>query len=307
MKPPLLAVLSLNRQRFERSVAGQSTLSRADRTTPEANCEEPEMTRRIALIGAGAIGTSLIERLARTPDAPQVTDVLLRPGRSLGSAGTQPKVHHSMDSLSSTAPDLLVECAGQGAVRDYVPAALVAGLDVVITSVGALADDELRLEISRKAQDFGGRARICSGAVGGLDILAAARLAGLDRFDYTARKPPRAFGGTAAENVVDLGHLQERHTLFEGTADEAARAYPKNANVAMTLALAVATPTLPTVRIVADPHVETNTHEISVSGYFGSFEMKLENAPSPDNPKTSFLTILSLERIIRSLDDGITI
>lgn len=265
------------------------------------------MSKRIGLIGAGAIGTSLIERLARTPDAPQITDVLLRPGRSLGSPGPQPRIHHSIDSLSSTSPDLLVECAGQSAVRDYVPVALIAGLDVVITSVGALADSDLRLKISRKAQDFGGRVRICSGAVGGLDILAAARLAGLDRFDYIARKPPRAFSGTAAEDLVDLDHLRAAHTLFEGTADEAARAYPKNANVAMTLALAVATPSLPTVRIVADPDVEANTHEIRASGHFGSFEIKLENSPSPDNPKTSFLTVLSLERIIRSLDHALII
>lgn len=265
------------------------------------------MSKRIGLVGAGAIGASLIERLAGRPDGPQVTDVLLRPGRSLSSPHSRPRIHHGIDSLCSARPDLLVECAGQEAVREHVPTALEAGLDVVITSVGALADAELRDTIRRIAQRSGGSARICSGAVGGLDVLAAARLAGLDEFGYTARKPPRAFAGTVAADTVDLGQLKEPHVLFEGTAEEAARAYPKNANVAMTLALAVATPGFPTVRIVADPDVDANTHELRASGRFGSFEMTLANASSPDNPKTSFLTVLSLERIIHSLDDPIAI
>lgn len=263
------------------------------------------MSKRIGLIGAGAIGGSLIERLSRTPDGPQITDVLLRAGRSLPAPG--PKVHHDIASLCSAQPDLVVECAGQEAVREYVPAVLEAGRDVVITSVGALADVDLRDMIKRAAQTSGRTVRICSGAVGGLDALAAARHAGLDAFDYTARKPPGAFVGTKAEATADLAGLKTSCVLFEGTAEEAARAFPKNANVAMTLALAVAVPGLPTVRIVADPDVETNTHELRASGAFGHFEMTLSNEPSPDNPKTSFLTILSLERIVRSLGYAIII
>jgi predicted dinucleotide-utilizing enzyme len=52
------------------------------------------------------------------------------------------------------------------------------------------------------------------------------------------------------------------------------------------------------VRIIADPTVSRNTHEISARGEFGQLTFAIENEPSPSNPKTSRLAALSIVRLL---------
>jgi aspartate dehydrogenase len=52
--------------------------------------------------------------------------------------------------------------------------------------------------------------------------------------------------------------------------------------------------------LVADPRITQNCHELEVRGLFGEFQIRLANAPLPDNPKTSWLAALSLEAEIRN-------
>jgi len=52
---------------------------------------------------------------------------------------------------------------------------------------------------------------------------------------------------------------------------------------------------------VADPNTDKNTHEIEASGKFGRFSIKVENVPSPSNPKTSRLAILSAIECLRKI------
>jgi aspartate dehydrogenase len=47
------------------------------------------------------------------------------------------------------------------------------------------------------------------------------------------------------------------------------------------------------VKIVADPAVTENIHEIEVQGEFGSLFVRVRNVPSAANPKTSYLAALS--------------
>ena len=46
-------------------------------------------------------------------------------------------------------------------------------------------------------------------------------------------------------------------------------------------------------RSIADHAVTRNVHEIKVTGEFGALTVRVENVPSPENPKTSYIAMLS--------------
>lgn len=91
---------------------------------------------------------------------------------------------------------------------------------------------------SATAAQSGSRIIAAAGAIAGLDGLVACRLAGLTRFVYTSTKPPAAWRGTPAEAAADLGALTAPAVVFAGSVREAALAFPMNANLAATVALA---------------------------------------------------------------------
>ncbi len=192
--------------------------------------------------------------------------------------------------LIARRPSLVAEAAGHQAVGAFGAAVVGAGIDFLITSAGALASAPLRAALDGSARASGAKWDICSGAVGGLDILAAARLSGLDDVLYTSRKPPLAWRGTPAEALIDLGSLAQAVTVFEGSAEAAARDYPQNANVAATIAIMGAGFEGTRVRLVADPAATRNTHEVSFRSGCADVDIRIAGKPSPDNPKTSLTT-----------------
>lgn len=159
---------------------------------------------------------------------------------------------------------------GDGAMGRYVTDQLLAG-----TSPGA-------------------RLHLASGAIGALDCLRAAKVGGLDSVTYTGRKPPAGWKGSPAEDQIDLDHLDEAAVHFQGSARKAARDYSKNANVAAAVALAGLGFDETEVRLVADPAISTNIHEVTATGGFGAFTFRIEGRALPDNPRTSALAAMSV-------------
>lgn len=270
---------------------------------------------RLGLIGYGNIATTLLKVLDAEGEPPARVDVLVRPGRKEAATAAfakvaedvPVKVHEDVAEFLAARPALVVEAATHAAVRSSVLNCLRAGRPVLIVSVGALADPETVAKVREAALHGGTQAHLSSGAVGGIDMLAAARLSGINSVEYTSRKPPMAWKGTPAEELLDLGELTEATTFYEGTAREAATDYPKNANVAATIALAGAGFSATRVRMVADPGVSANIHEFTVRSGALDFSVSLEGKPSPDNPKTSVSTVYALARTVLNQVTPITV
>ncbi len=260
--------------------------------------------KRAALIGYGAIAHMVVEELARNAGEVRISAVLVREHRvetARRELAASIDVVTTVPELLARRPDVVVECAGQGAVRDYGDAVLAAGIDLMVIATGAFADAGLLDDLTERAKGTGARILVPAGAIAGIDGLTALRVGGLDRVRYTSAKPPEAWRGTPAEDQFDLDKLAEPTVIFRGSPIDAAREYPKNANLAMTVALAGAGVDKTEIELVADPGVTTNLGRINAEGRFGRLDVEMEGEPAPTNPKTSAVTALSIVHAIRNL------
>ena len=145
-------------------------------------------------------------------------------------------------------------------------------------------------------------------AISGLDALKSARAGRIERVTLTTTKNPSGLRGAPyiMENRIDLDSLSGPTQIFSGSAIEAVKAFPANVNVAATLYLAAGEKEV-LVKVIADPNITVNRHEIEVEGDFGRFFTRVENVPSPRNPKTSYLAALSAISTLRSIVEPIKI
>lgn len=266
---------------------------------------------KIGVLGVGAIGSAIALAL----DRKQVDAELValadqdRPRAETLSAelATHPPVV-SIEEMIERA-DVAVEAASQAALREFVPQALRRGRDMLILSVGGLLGHE---EWFREAREKGCRIYVPSGAIGGLDAIKSASLGRVESALLTSRKPVAALTGSkyVVERNLALAAFTEDTVIFEGLAEEAARAFPATSNVAASLRLALdpASPVPVRVRIIAVPDGTENIHEIRVEGEFGRLTVKVENVPSSTNPRTSqlaaFSAIATLKNLTQSLRVG---
>jgi aspartate dehydrogenase len=148
-----------------------------------------------------------------------------------------------------------------------------------------------------------------TGAIAGIDSIRSVKHL-LESVTLTTTKNPKALAGAPffETSKVKLEDIAKRTVVYEGPASEAVRAFPANVNVAAVLSLAGIGVDKTQVRIVADPAAATNQHEIIATGSFGQIHIIVNNVPSPGNPKTSFLAVLSAIECLRSIcDDGMRI
>jgi aspartate dehydrogenase len=251
---------------------------------------------KVAIIGYGAISTELLATLERLNLADRVTGILDLPDRILDvrrAARDRFPVVATLDELLDTQPFVIVECAGQRAVKEFGAAVLRAKVDFMIASVGALADAALSSQLLEAARS-GARVLIPSGAVAGIDGILAARTAGLATVIYSSLKPPVAWQGTLAEKLLKLDAQMSAVTFFDGSAREAALEFPQNANVGATIALAGIGLDKTRVKLIADPAVPSPLGVIEAAGDFGTFRFEILAYASSTNPKTSLLTAHSI-------------
>ena len=254
---------------------------------------------RIALIGYGAIGQMLFDLFKQKKPPIDIVGVLVRPGRAKATqkaVGRKSLVVETLPALLKLKPDVVVEAASQQAVIDWGETILAKGIDFMVIATGAYGDAKLWQKHIKAAEKSGARLRLPSGAIAGLDGLLAMRLGKLEKVKYTSIKPPHAWTGTPAETEFDLPSIKVPTVIFKGTPADAGRLYPKNANLAVTVALCGAGLDRTDIELVADPTLPpgTNASKLEVVSDSGELNMYRLGRAMPDNPKTGVLTALTM-------------
>jgi aspartate dehydrogenase len=256
---------------------------------------------RVGIAGLGAIGREVARRLASAI-----------PGLALAcvAARDQAKAQGFLDREGIGCPivpldvlpdhaDLAVECAPAALLEPICRPMLRAGKQVVVLSCGALLP---RTDLAELAKAHGGRIIVPTGALLGLDAVAAAAEGTIHSVRMTTRKPPRGLAGAPylVANRIAVDGLTAAKRVFSGTAREAAAGFPANVNVVAALALAGIGPDRTMIDIWADPAVTRNCHTIEVDADSARFTLSIENVPS-DNPKTGRIVALSVVATLRKL------
>jgi aspartate dehydrogenase len=254
---------------------------------------------RVAIAGLGAVGRVLVSRLAEGLPGIELSAVssrdLVRAQHTMRELGVTVAVK-DVEELEPLA-DLVVECAPAHLLPSIAEPFLRAGKEVVVLSAGALLEHEHVVDL---AKFHGGRISVPTGALLGLDAIAAAQEVGITSLHLTTRKPPAGLVGAPGleETGIDLDGLTEPRLVFSGTAREVVRGFPANLNVAVALSLAGPGPDHTDVEVWADPGVTRNTHTIVMTSDVADLSMTIENVPS-ENPRTGRITPWSVISLLR--------
>lgn len=267
------------------------------------------MMIKVGLIGCGTIGGAIAKEIDKRIPQLKLVAVCDRDEvktRKLIESLSQKPDLTTLDEVIE-ASDLVIEAASAKIAAELVEKAINRGKDIMVMSVGGLVDS---LDLFEKAKEKECRVYFPSGAIAGLDAIKGAKESRIDSVTLTTYKPPSALQGAPylARKGIKLSEIKEKTVLFEGSCREAVKAFPQNINVAASLAFAGVGLEKTRVRVVVDPALKRNVHQIVVEGDFGRLETRTQNLPSPINPKTSYLAVLSaiatLKGIVNPLKVG---
>lgn len=263
---------------------------------------------RVLLLGFGAIGRQLVTLfdLSEFEVSAFVRDAA--PHHERGTLG----VSLYDDNLAELidAHDIVVECAGVPAAKEHGTAVIASGKDLVLTSVGALADPDAR----RALLAGPGKVHVTSGAIGGFDLwsaLAESNAVGTVKIRTTKNAEALIQDWMNDDERAELENATEPFVLFSGRPSDAIAKFPGNVNVSIALAWATRgrgasddellerSLERVTVELVASPNLVDTRHDIEVSGSAGTFSLVSESGPNPVNPKTSAITALSVAHTLR--------
>jgi aspartate dehydrogenase len=264
-----------------------------------ANTKQKSPDLRVAVVGLGAIGGKVVEALDRGIDGLALAAVSVQsPAKHaefLARLETRPDIL-PIDALAAIA-DIVIECAPARLVRPVVAPFVASGKTAIVLSAGALLENEDLIELARQN---GGQIVVPTGALIGLDAVAAAAEGTIHSVRMVTRKPVEGLVGAPylIENNISIDSITEPLKIFEGSAREAAKGFPANLNVAVALSLAGLGPDRTRLEIWADPALTRNTHRIEVESDSARFSMTIENIPS-ENPRTGRITALSVIACLR--------
>ena len=251
---------------------------------------------KVGIIGCGAIANIITTSIVPEDNGIEIAyffDKDIERAENLASLAGGVAVLDFEDMLDNV--DLVLECASSASVKQLAPIILKKGLDMIIMSIGAFMDTDFYTDVLKIAKENNAKIHLPSGAVVGLDGIKAVAKFGLKEVNLVTRKSPKSLGK----------NIDCEEVLFEGKASEAVKEFPLNINVAATISMACNRDI--DVKIIVDPKVDRNVHEITAKGDFGEFKTITMNYPCAANPKTSMLAALSAIRLLKSFNETISV
>ena len=258
-----------------------------------------------ATIGIGSLGTigsRVAQAIIQDPNLGSLTTVSardhVRAEQKLRDLGSDAKV---VEIANLASADIVIECAPVLIFREIAMPAIQQGKILIPASVAGLLANPDVLTCAKKS---GARIIVPTGAIMGLDAVRAMAKSQISSAKITTRKAPHSLAGAPYFDGQDFDPdlVTTPTTIFSGTTIEASKAFPANVNIAVALALAGAGPSKTMVEIVADPAAKMNTHQIEVHGDIASLVMSIDVLPSPENPKSSTITPMSIIAALESLN-----
>lgn len=250
----------------------------------------------VGILGCGAIANIIVSKIMSEDNDIEINyffDHDVEKAENLARFAKGIAVLDIEDMINNV--DLVLESASPISVEAYALNILDKGKDIMIMSVGSLMEKKLRTKLIKTAKENNAKIYAPSGAIVGIDGVKAASIGKLEKVTLTTRKAPKSLGKPTSDLEI----------LYEGKASEAVKKFPLNINVAAALSIACNRDI--DVKIIVDPSVDKNVHEIHLKGDFGEFKTRTENLPCEANPKTSMLAAYSAIKLLKSLNANFNI
>jgi aspartate dehydrogenase len=253
----------------------------------------------IGLIGHGAIGKAVAEAIVGgRAGRCRLVKVLRR--KDAAPSADYPVTHRPEEFLADSY-DLVIEAAGQEALRELGEQILNAGADLLISSIGAFSDEGLLGTLIEGAIRNRVRLLLSGGALPAVDWMSAVSGGGPCMVSIRQEKPARSWQGTPAEELIDLSSVRGTERFFEGSARESAKRFPKSSNITAMLGLSTAGLDDTRVELVADAAAQMMRTEIVFQSAVGSLEVIWQGTPSAANPRTSTDVAFTIIKALRNL------
>jgi aspartate dehydrogenase len=269
------------------------------------------LEKEIAIIGCGAIGSELAQNIDNKiiPNCSLsiIFDIDQKKLKSIyEKLQNKPLVFNNfiefIESPHFKKIDLVVESASITAASNYVLDILRKGKDLMIMSIGVFSDYDFYKEVIQFLKVKSNNVFLPSGAIGGIDIIRSIKNH-IESITLITTKNNKSLQGAPffLNNKINIDEINKKQIIFDGNADDAIKQFPSNVNVSALISLAGIGFKRTTVKVIVDPNEYNNVHEINVKWKFGEFTIKVINKPSVENPKTSYLAILSATECLRSI------
>lgn len=141
----------------------------------------------------------------------------------------------SFNELLSRNIDYLVEATNPSAVKEVLEDVINKKINVVLLSIGALADEEYLEKIKNLCLKNNVKIHLASGAISGFEVLRTAQIMGLSKAKLTNTKGPKALEKTSLYKE----EMKSKETIaFDGSAYDAINNLPTGINVGVATSLA---------------------------------------------------------------------